>query len=887
MVIIGESLKTAIEIQDKVTAPIKSMYNAMNILISSFERMQNIPGNLVDTKSIAAARSELSNVKTVLSGAEKGAKKLNTASTSAGNAVKTIGQSSANISRVSSSMNSAVNSTKRFSTATTQSTQGLRGLVTSLTNVKSKIVSATTTGVSKFKQLATSMKESSSSGNSLVGVLGKVAAAVGSVMGVKQIIGLSDTMSQTKARLDLMNDGLQSTKELQDRIFDSAQKSRGSYQDTADLVSKLGLNAKDAFENTAQIVDFAEQVNKQFVISGASAEETKNATLQLTQALSSGVLRGDELRSIFEQAPTLIQSIANYMGVPIGRIRDMAAEGQITAETVKNALLECADETNAKFASMPLTFSQLWTNFKNRAMQAFQPVLEKINELANNGRLEEYIGKIAEAMATVSDVIMNVITWVLDHQDIVKAAFIGLSVAIGAMTVAMWAFNIASYANPVIWIVLAIIAVIALLVAGIVLVVEHWNEIKDAASACWEGVKSAWDNVTDFFKGIWDKIVSGATGLWNSIVSIFTTIKNFFVSIWNSMYTVVSTFWGAIWNTISPIVMAIWNLISTIFTVIWTIISTIMQGISHVISNVWNVIYNAVSGVLISIWNIITSIWNIIYTAVLGVLSSIWGAVSSIWNSIYNAISGVLSSIFNTVSNIWNNIFSAVRNKVVEIYNNVKDKFTEILNYLGGLKDKFLQKGHEMIDGLITGIADKINGVTSKIKELGEKAVGAIKQFFNINSPSKVMRELGNFTFEGFNLGLADQINAIKNTSLNMGAVVTANSIPDLKTNLSSDYSGKKDFSAMRETIASKTTNNTIIKVPVNIKQDNDIVMQNGENTDTLIKKLSRGMEENAQVVWKGVLAYWLNLFLLRGLNYQSPHQPIQQRLLTKMKHMN
>lgn len=855
MVIIGESLKTAIEIQDKVTAPIKSMYNAMNILISSFERMQNIPGNLVDTKSIAAARSELSNVKTVLSGAEKGAKKLNTASTSAGNAVKTIGQSSANISRVSSSMNSAVNSTKRFSTATTQSTQGLRGLVTSLTNVKSKIVSATTTGVSKFKQLATSMKESSSSGNSLVGVLGKVAAAVGSVMGVKQIIGLSDTMSQTKARLDLMNDGLQSTKELQDRIFDSAQKSRGSYQDTADLVSKLGLNAKDAFENTAHIVDFAEQVNKQFVISGASAEETKNATLQLTQALSSGVLRGDELRSIFEQAPTLIQSIANYMGVPIGRIRDMAAEGQITAETVKNALLECADETNAKFASMPLTFSQLWTNFKNRAMQAFQPVLEKINELANNGRLEEYIGKIAEAMATVSDVIMNVITWVLDHQDIVKAAFIGLSVAIGAMTVAMWAFNIASYANPVIWIVLAIIAVIALLVAGIVLVVEHWNEIKDAASACWEGVKSAWGNVTDFFKGIWDKIVSGATGLWNSIVSIFTTIKNFFVSIWNSMYTVVSTFWGAIWNTISPIVMAIWNLISTIFTVIWTIISTIMQGISHVISNVWNVIYNAVSGVLISIWNIITSIWNIIYTAVLGVLSSIWGAVSSIWNSIYNAISGVLSSIFNTVSNIWNNIFSAVRNKVVEIYNNVKDKFTEILNYLGGLKDKFLQKGHEMIDGLITGIADKINGVTSKIKELGEKAVGAIKQFFNINSPSKVMRELGNFTFEGFNLGLADQINAIKNTSLNMGAVVTANSIPDLKTNLSSNYSGKKDFSAMRETIASKTTNNTIIKVPVNIKQDNDIVMQNGENTDTLIKKLSRGMEENAQVVWKGVLA--------------------------------
>ena len=187
------------------------------------------------------------------------------------------------------------------------------------------------------------------------------------------------------------------------------------------------------------------------------------------------------------------------MGVPIGRIRDMAAEGQITAETVKNALLGCADETNAKFASMPLTFSQLWTNFKNRAMQAFQPVLEKINELANNGKLEEYIGKIAEAMAMVSDVIMNVITWVLDHQDIVKAAFIGLAVAIGGMTAAMWAFNIASYANPVVWIVVAIIAAVALLVAGIVLVVEHWNEIKDVALSCWESIKGAWGNVANWF----------------------------------------------------------------------------------------------------------------------------------------------------------------------------------------------------------------------------------------------------------------------------------------------------------------------------------------------------------------------------------------------------
>ena len=160
-------------------------------------------------------------------------------------------------------------------------------------------------------------------------------------------------MTTTRARLDLMNDGLQTTAELQDMIMESANRSRASYQTTADAVAKMGVMAGDAFSSNEELIMFSELINKQFAIAGTSAAGIDAAMLQLTQAMSSGVLRGEELNSIFEQAPTIIQTIADYLGVPIGKIREMAAEGQITSEIVKNAMLASADEINARFDSRP------------------------------------------------------------------------------------------------------------------------------------------------------------------------------------------------------------------------------------------------------------------------------------------------------------------------------------------------------------------------------------------------------------------------------------------------------------------------------------------------------------------------------------------------------
>lgn len=210
---------------------------------------------------------------------------------------------------------------------------------------------------------------------------GLVKKAIGSALaaiGVQKVIELADSMTSTRARLDIMNDGLQTTDELQSMIMKSANRSRAAYQTTADAVSKMGIMAKDAFSNNDELIKFTELINKQFTIAGTSAAGIDAAMLQLTQAMSSGVLRGEELNSVFEQAPTIIQTIADYLDVPIGKIRDMADDGQITSTIVKNAMLASADEINAKFEAMPMTFAQVWTIAKNIALEAFTPVIQAI-----------------------------------------------------------------------------------------------------------------------------------------------------------------------------------------------------------------------------------------------------------------------------------------------------------------------------------------------------------------------------------------------------------------------------------------------------------------------------------------------------------------------------
>ena len=379
--------------------------------------------------------------------------------------------------------------------------------------------------------------------DALTGAIKRVVAAYVSIQSVQKALNLSDELTQTTARLDMMvssyntlNGTMQTTDELTQMIYQSAQNSRASFMDTAASVAKLGNNARDAFASTGEIVQFAELVNKQFTIAGASSTEASNAFLQLTQALGSGVLRGDELNSIFEQAPNLIQTVADYMDVPIGQIREMASEGQITADIVKNAMFAAADDIDAKFSSMPMTWGQLWTYYSNQALMTFQPVLQRLNEIANDTNMRTALTGVMNALSGAATVALNVIdvmvtggAFIVDNWSMIAPVIIGVGTALAVYngvlilhnayeaasnglkmiaairavahgtatatetaattgaSAAQIAFNAALYACPLTWIVLAIIAVIA----AIYLIVAAVNKAHGTTISATGGIAGA------------------------------------------------------------------------------------------------------------------------------------------------------------------------------------------------------------------------------------------------------------------------------------------------------------------------------------------------------------------------------------------------------------
>lgn len=299
-------------------------------------------------------------------------------------------------------------------------------------------------------------------------ITGMVSAYVG-IQSVGKLVGLSDEYTQTTARLNMINDGLQSTADLQDKIFASAQNSRAAYLQTADVVAKLALRAGSVWESNEETIAFAETLNKAFVVAGASQEEMNSASLQLTQALGSGILRGEELNAVFEAAPNIIQTIADYLGVGIGEIREMASEGQITADVVKNAMLSSAEEIDAQFQSMPMTWEQVWTGAMNQLLYASQPLLQFINLLAQNwSTLEPIVLGVAAAVGlyVIALGAYKAVAAASAVTGAVHAASVALqSGATFTATAAQYGFNAALLACPLTWIVIAIIAVIAAIYA--------------------------------------------------------------------------------------------------------------------------------------------------------------------------------------------------------------------------------------------------------------------------------------------------------------------------------------------------------------------------------------------------------------------------------------
>ena len=422
------------------------------------------------------------------------------------------------------------------------------------------------------------INEGISQADELMDTIKGVVSAYVSIQAVGDVLNISDELVQTTSRLNMMNDGLQTTDELVNMVYAAAQDARGSFFEMTDIVARFGNNARDAFSSSAEVVAFADLVQKQMTIAGASTTEASNAMLQLSQGLGSGVLRGDELNSIFEQAPNLIQNIADYLEVPIGTIREMASEGELTADIVKSAIFSASDEINARFEEMPMTWGQIWQSMQNTALIAFQPVLQHLNDIANSEAFQGFVNGAIEALATLANITLGVFDFmascgqfVADNWSIISPVIYGIIAALAvygaylaitkgielasavatgilnvaqfihatavaastgatiAATAAQLGYNSAMYACPVLWIIMLVIALIS-----VIMMLCNW--IAQATGAANSGIgivvgslSVAVAVVLNLFVALINMVIDVFVVLWNFIAAFANFFANVFV----------------------------------------------------------------------------------------------------------------------------------------------------------------------------------------------------------------------------------------------------------------------------------------------------------------------------------------------------------------------
>lgn len=488
------TIQTAIRVTDGISPALRSMSNAMNIVISNFQHLQGVSHNAIDTASIQSARSELA-------------------------------QAEASFNRVEEEIRQANTQQQNFNN---------------------------------------SMRNGSTHANGLLNVVRQIGGAYLGIQGAQKIIGLSDQMSNIKARLNMINDGQQTTTQLNDAIFESAQRARSSYLGTTDAVSKLALRARDAFSSNQETIAFAENLNKQFVIAGASQMETQSATLQLVQALGSGVLRGEELNAVFEASPNVIQTIADYLDVPIGKIRDMASDGQITADIVKNAMLGATDEINRQFNSMPMTWSQVWTMTCNNIVQASQPVLQVISLMAQHWDIlgpiiYGVVGAIGAYIVALG--IYNAVQGTTALVESIRAA--STMMATGATfsaTVAQYGLNAALLACPITWIIMGIIILIGIFYAAVA-AVNHFAGTSISATGL---ICGAFAVAGAFIMNIILGVMNFVIGCGISLYNLIGAFVNFFATVFNHPVEAIAKLFADLFDFICGIVQSAASMIDTV-----------------------------------------------------------------------------------------------------------------------------------------------------------------------------------------------------------------------------------------------------------------------------------------------------------------------------------
>lgn len=455
--------------------------------------------------------------------------------------------------------------------------------------------------------------------NALSGVIGQIKAMAGAylsvkgiIMGTKAAINFSDELTNNTSRLNLMNDGLQTTQQFQDDIFAAAQEARTDYLRLQNAVAQLGIRAGGVFDNNQETLQFAKNLSKEFAIAGASQQEQASATLQLTQALGSGVLRGEEFNAVFESASPVMQEIADYLEVPIGQLKDMASEGEITADIVKNALLGATDSIDKKFNAMNLTFEQRMTRLANSCKKEFEPVGKQINGLVNSPEFADFMQNVVEGFKFIADVASNAVGFIGTLLIVLNGVFDA------AQKVGNFIYNNWSIISPIIW---GIIGALSVYYGRLLIIktIEVASAIASTALAIGKG------------------ILAGATVLLTKSTWAQTTAQ---LGLNGAMYAC-----PIVW-----IVIAIMALIAIIFAVCAAIAK--FTGVAKsgfgvvcgVVAMAGAFIYNTMLG---AINGIVQLIWTAFVTPFLGIIEWVLNVCNGGFDSFGDAVANLIGQIIS------------------------------------------------------------------------------------------------------------------------------------------------------------------------------------------------------------------------------------------------
>lgn len=513
------TIRSQMVLNDQVTGVLKNITRALDITLHSFEQMQDASANAVDVRLLNQARAGLGEVNLAVREMEENYRR-------------------------------AAQQEQQVTRNIRQSTQA-------------------------EQQLNASIRGGNDALDDMVGKAKNLAATIGASVGLKKLIELSDQMTSTTARLSFLVDDGGSVDELEAKIMASAQRSRAAYLDTASAIASMGANAGAAFSSNDELIAFMEQVNKQFVIGGASAQGQAAAMLQLTQAMAAGALRGEELNSILENAPGIARAIEQYMGIAEGSIKSYAEKGAVSATVVKNALLSIADETNAKFNGMAMTWGQVWTQMGNIALKVTQPLLTAINWLANNLSV---IGPILLGLGTAFLVFQVAAHWTqiaavatAAYHAVVNLLSIGFGVLTGntaAASAAVFTFNSALLASPITWIIMLIAVVIGLLYGVVAIINKVTGSSISATGLICGAIAVAGAFIGNTVIGLLNALIQY---IWAIFVAPFLGIVEWILNVCNGGF---NSFGDAVANLIGQIIGWFLNLGKVVTTIIDAIFGT-------------------------------------------------------------------------------------------------------------------------------------------------------------------------------------------------------------------------------------------------------------------------------------------------------------------------